>query len=176
MFHKIVAGIDGSDHASAALTQAIDIARTQQASLTLVTAWQSFRYGSGGMGMGGMGGVAMVPALTGQAGPELSAGIEADARSILDAAAATVPPEVSAQAHLLEGVAADVILEAVRRDGHDLVVIGSKGRGDIASLLLGSVSHHVIQHSPVPVLVVHLPAAERAAPATIEAGGQEAKR
>ncbi len=160
MFHKIVAGIDGSDHAAAALEQAIDIARTQKASLTLLTAWQSFDYGSLGMGMGGM---AMVPPPSLQVGPGLSAGIEADARSILDAAAATVPPEISAQAQLVEGPAANVILDAVRRGGHDLIVIGSHGRGDITALLLGSVSHHLIQHSPVPVLVVHLAAADRAA-------------
>jgi len=36
----------------------------------------------------------------------------------------------------------------------DMIVIGSRGRGDFASLVLGSTSHGVIQHAPCDVLVV----------------------
>ena len=38
--------------------------------------------------------------------------------------------------------------------GADLLVVGSRGRSGIASVLLGSVSRHVVSHAPCPVVVV----------------------
>lgn len=155
MFHRIVVAVDGSAHAAAALKQAIDIARTQRASLTLITAWQPFNDAYEGAMMG------LAPAVPD--GAALTDAIKADARYVLDAAKATVPTELSVQASLIEGHPTQVILEAVQSGGYDLVAVGSRGRGGISALLLGSVTHSLIQHSPVPVLVVHLPAANHAA-------------
>jgi nucleotide-binding universal stress UspA family protein len=54
---------------------------------------------------------------------------------------------------VLRGRAATVILDEAREFGADLVVVGSRGHGAIASLVLGSVSGEVVDHAPCPVLV-----------------------
>jgi hypothetical protein len=52
------------------------------------------------------------------------------------------------------------LIEQIKRGGHDLIAMGSRGRGAIRAALLGSVSHYVLHHTPIPVLIVH--ATERA--------------
>jgi nucleotide-binding universal stress UspA family protein len=52
-----------------------------------------------------------------------------------------------------QGSPARVLIDAGR--GADLLVVGSRGHGRLAGLLLGSVGSHVIAHAPCPVVVVH---------------------
>jgi nucleotide-binding universal stress UspA family protein len=55
------------------------------------------------------------------------------------------------------------LIRRIREAGHDLVVVGSRGRGALRATLLGSVSHYVLHHSPIPVLIVHADESSRAA-------------
>ena len=55
---------------------------------------------------------------------------------------------------VLTGRLAEVIVAAVRRYDIDLIVMGSRGLGSIASVLLGSVASNVVQQSAVPVTLV----------------------
>jgi nucleotide-binding universal stress UspA family protein len=57
------------------------------------------------------------------------------------------------EGHVVRGRAPDAILTAAAELGTDLVVTGSRGRGQIPSMLLGSVATEVATHAPCPVLV-----------------------
>jgi nucleotide-binding universal stress UspA family protein len=63
--------------------------------------------------------------------------------------------DVEVEQVLVDGPPADAILE--HAEDALLIVIGQRGRGPVSSLVLGSVSHHVLQHARCPVLVVPAP-------------------
>jgi nucleotide-binding universal stress UspA family protein len=55
---------------------------------------------------------------------------------------------------LVHGDPASEICRVAEEGGFDVIVVGSHGFGLVKRVLLGSVSHHVLQHAPCPVLVV----------------------
>lgn len=68
------------------------------------------------------------------------------------------------------GDPARVLVELIESHGCDAVIMGTHGAGSLRNALVGSVSDAVLQHSPVPVTVVRVPAAEEAAEAAEDAG------
>jgi nucleotide-binding universal stress UspA family protein len=148
MFASILVGVDRSEHAQVALTQAIDIARAEKASLTVLAAYSTQM---------SWGPVAPLPQ---SVVDEYVESVRTEAQAIADQAKKAIPPEVKAQVLVVDGSPAEALLEQARTGGHDLIVVGSRGRGDAGSLLLGSVSHAVLHHSRVPVLIVHVPSVE----------------
>lgn len=146
MFHNILVPVDGSVDAEQALTHAIDLAESEHTRLTLITA------------------PAEVPALgylgAGAATATLLEDAHAQAEAILRRARDRVPDDLPVATVLAEEPIRIALLRQIQNGHHDLVVMGSRGRGAVRSALLGSVSHHVLHHSPVPVLIVH---AERTA-------------
>lgn len=144
MFRSILAAIDGSAHASRALAEAADLARATGAKLTVLTsvpdiaAWTSIGAGYAGVSL-----------------QSLTDATEKEYRALLDDAAQRTGDGVEVAKVLVHGPAGPAIVDQVGAGGHDLVVMGSRGRGDVAALLLGSVSHHVVHAAPVAVLIVH---------------------
>jgi nucleotide-binding universal stress UspA family protein len=70
-------------------------------------------------------------------------------------------PGLEVTTTLLRDRPASAIVDVARSGHADLIVVGSRGHGTIESMLLGSVSAEVIDHSPVPVLVARQPTIER---------------
>jgi nucleotide-binding universal stress UspA family protein len=74
-------------------------------------------------------------------------------RTVADASQRLKRPGLRVQEVVLRGRPATAIVDRARDMGADLVVLGSRGHGTIESMLLGSVSAEVVDHSPGPVLV-----------------------
>ena len=84
-----------------------------------------------------------------------------DLEGILHVAAASLErPDLSVEPAVLHGRPATLIVERAADFRAELVVIGSRGRGPLTSMLLGSVSAEVVDHAPCPVLVVRGPVAD----------------
>ncbi len=142
MFRNILVAIDGSRDADEALSQAIDLAETQRARLTLFSAVPApppFAYATAG-------GVALA---------NFGDGAQAETEAIVRRALERVPQSVPTTTVIKNEPAKQSLLRQIEVGRHDLVVMGSRGRGAVASALLGSVSHHVLHHSRVPVLITY---------------------
>lgn len=84
------------------------------------------------------------------------------ARRSLEADIATVRRDgLMVTARVLVGRPATVLVAHARESGADLVVVGSRGRGPIASMVLGSVSAEIAVDAPCPVLVARTPTIHR---------------
>ena len=141
MFHNILVAVDGSPDAEQALTEAIDLANSEHTRLTLITA------------------VTQLPAqaylTAGEALGRLVDDAHADAEATLRRARERVPDGISVTAVLSEQPIRVALSRHIASGQHDLVVLGARGRGAVRAALLGIVSHYVLDHSPVPVLIVH---------------------
>ena len=144
VYHHILVALDGSPDADRALEQAIALAGDQRARLTLVT---------------------VVPPPSGFAAmaPPLPENPDDAFASLVREAAERVPQDISVTTQVRHGNPAREIVAAADEGTHDLIVIGSRGRGRVADALLGSVSRAVVHASKVPVLVAR--ASEQPVPA-----------
>jgi nucleotide-binding universal stress UspA family protein len=141
MFHNILVAVDGSPDADQALIHAIDLAESEHARLTLMTAMSelpatTFLTAGGVTGM-------------------LVAETRTEAERVMRRARDRIPDDLPVTTLLTEEPIRLALMHQIKDGRHDLVVMGSRGRGAVRATLLGSVSHYVLHHSPVPVLIVH---------------------
>src|SRR4029453_13250053 len=128
MFHKILVAVDGSRQSHAVLRLAVDLAQRYRASLCLLHA---FPHVSDLLGTPQYEHLLAARTLIGQ--------------QVLDTARTEVGDAAPVEAQLPEGPPALAILRVAQEEGFDLIVMGSRGQGQLAGLLLGSVSSAVAQ-------------------------------
>lgn len=123
---EIVVGVDGSPGSVRALEWALQEAQLRQVGVRLVYA------------------IGARPSVYPDEAMEMLS-------QALDDAGGT-PPDVSVERSAMFGSAAELLLEQAAEA--ELLVVGTRGRGGFAGLVLGSVSQQVVQHGPCPVVVV----------------------
>lgn len=139
MFEKILLAVDGSEHALHAARTAADLARAMNSKEFRIVVAYDF-----------------IPPYLGE--PNMQYAINArmeEANTVLQnaiKAAGEIPCEI--QTELIEGSIAEAIIGVATTRKSDVIVMGSRGLGRLAGLLLGSTSQKVVAHAPCPVLIV----------------------
>jgi nucleotide-binding universal stress UspA family protein len=157
MFKKILAPIDGSKRAHKALTTALEMARLNKSDLEILHVTSYIEE--------------YVPTESESTGAPMSeeslsppewiddymAKVRKNDKKMLSQAlkdAEAMYPELKVTSKLLPGRPGKGIVGEAEEGGFDLIVIGCRGLNGLAELVLGSVSHEVVNESKVPVLVV----------------------
>lgn len=144
----IVVGVDGSPDSHRALAWAVEEARIRDVAVEVIHAWQ----------------MPVVGALPGSTMPQLDPDfMRKGADEVVSDALASIAQQASAagvavSGTVVQGPAGRVL--AREADGALMLVVGSRGLGGFAGLLLGSVGHHLAHASPVPLVLI--PQAARA--------------
>lgn len=135
---RLVVGVDGSDGSAAALTWALAEARLRSAELDLLVAWQ----------------YPVLTTLPAYGSMPTVEQMEATAQETVERSLALAGGADGVVVHVLvaEGPAGPGLVAAAA--GADLLVVGSRGHGAFAGMLLGSVSQYAVVHAPCPVVVV----------------------
>jgi nucleotide-binding universal stress UspA family protein len=135
---RIVVGVDGSPASKLALRWAADEAIIRGVGLDIIHAWRTHH--------------SMYP----DGGHVDPAPFELEARAVLDDAVASLSGLAAAPSDVRALLAEDDAATALLREAADaaLLVLGSRGRGGFAGLLLGSVSQRCVDHAPCPLAVI----------------------
>jgi nucleotide-binding universal stress UspA family protein len=99
-----------------------------------------------------------VPVYASRAGVDVEAlgrAAERETEGLLRDAVDSLPPDLPVTTVLKHGPAGERIVEQIDAGQHDLLVMGSRGRGRVTANLFGSVGAHVHYHSRVAMLVIH---------------------
>jgi nucleotide-binding universal stress UspA family protein len=136
----IVVGVDGSSSSRKALTWAAAEAADHGADLVVLNVWEHTLLPPAGSGS--------VPE---RYVPDSSQRTAEDLRQVIKEELGEEPP-VLVQPHVKQGRPAKVLIE--ESANADLLVVGKRGYGGFAGLVLGSVSQHVAAYAKCPVAVV----------------------
>lgn len=139
---KIVVGIDWSDESFATVQEVLHLFRPTQVALVHGVSMGLLEYPS----------VAQVANFQGY--DELRRALTEAGRQVLDHAASMLPSGCEVTKVNEVGNPGRIILDTAEAIQADLIAVGARGRGRLAEIVLGSVSHRVLMHATRPTLVV----------------------
>jgi nucleotide-binding universal stress UspA family protein len=140
---RIVVGVDGSEHSEAAIKWAVRMAKGMGSEVVAVFAVAPPVYFDGGF-------MAPVPP------PQFDAEWLADMKNEFEAEWCKRLRDAGVRYRTIMegGRPASVIAQVADTVNADVIVVGRRGRGGVAELVLGSVSHELVLHSKRPILVI----------------------
>lgn len=144
MYKKILVPLDGSDRSNKALFHTVELASKLGSKITLMH---------------------VVPSLPpyvntavdrlGQAQQSIIEELMRNGKEMLQQYASSISDKgIEVESITVMGQPADEIIEKATLEEYDLIVIGSRGLGEIKGYLMGSVSNRVSRHAPCPVLII----------------------
>lgn len=139
---RIVVGIDWSEESFATVQQVLHVFRPTQVALVH------------GVSMGLLEYPSVAQAANFQGYDELRRALTEAGRQVLDRAASMLPSGCEVTKVNEVGNPGQIILDTAETIQADLVAVGTRGRGQLAEIVLGSVSHRVLMHATRPTLVV----------------------
>ncbi len=134
---KLLVAVDGSDAAMHAASLALSLSKATGGSVTLAYAVPP---------------VFVPPELPFSAAPIMEEAVKAGEKVLREVRERLGSPDVALRC--LTGAPAECLAELAQAEGFDLIVVGSKGRGPVSRVLVGSVTDRLVHISPKPVLVV----------------------
>jgi nucleotide-binding universal stress UspA family protein len=139
MFEHILFAADGSEHALHAARVAANLANAMNAqTLQIVVAYDPIPVHLGDPYMQ----------------EAINARLKESEQIIQKAVQAVGPVSAEIRTEMIEGDPAEVIIDVAQTHNSNIIVMGSRGLGKLAGLLLGSTSQKVVSHAPCPVLIV----------------------
>lgn len=144
MYSKILVPVDGSERAAKAVTHTVELAQKLGAKVTLMH---------------------VIPSLPpyvntavdrlGQAQQSILEELMNSGQEMLRELQSSIAGKgLEVELFTIVGQPADEILEKARAENYDLIVVGSRGLGEIKGYLMGSVSNRVSRHASCPVLII----------------------
>ena len=143
MYSKILAAVDGSETSMKAFKHAVNLAKIHKAEVTMLTVFEELNLPFGAQ-----------YELWAEDSREnyISRVLEAMNKAFQKIRNESIAIEV--ETRIEEGRPGKKITEIAEKEGFDLIVIGSRGLGNVREMILGSVSGEVVRISNIPVLII----------------------
>lgn len=145
---RIIAAIDLSEYSEITFANALTIARAAKAELVIVNVINSRQVET----------IDMLAAQGYDVGRDkYLANVTAERKAVFEEQYLSRAGDVAVRLEFRVGLPWEEVIRAIRKEGADLVVMGTKGRGNLAHVLFGSTAEKVFRHSPCTVVSVRGP-------------------